>query len=136
MQGVHLDKHGWNHVGRPRVGEMFAQRVRVHCVRGTWNNISNELFVAGRIFTCSDYSEFESGKRLQSGLDLTKLDPMPGYLHLRVFTAKKLDYAVRAVTRKVSGTVQTSIGFVAEWIANKLLLGEIWLIQLPPRHTA
>src|SRR5262249_15370253 len=93
------------------------------------------LFVAGRIFTCRDYSEFEPGKRLQSGFDLTKLDPMPDYLHLRVFTAKKLDYAVRAVTRKVSGTVQTSIGFVAEWIANKLLLGEIWLIQVAPGQT-
>ena len=68
----------------------------------------------------------------QARLDLPKLDPEAADLHLVVVATEELDVAVGQVTTQVARTVEPVA--LHEGAGEEALGGELWTVQIPPRH--
>ena len=67
-------------------------------------------------------------------LDGVEFDALAIQLYLSVDAPEEFDCSVRSLAHAVASAIETCAGPRREWVLNKLLRGEFWLVQIAQRH--
>ena len=82
-----------------------------------------------------DYSGVSNGLlSSKMRLDCVEFDPVPAKLYLSVYASEEFDCSVRPLAHAIASAVETCTGPRREWVLNKLLRCEFWLVYIAQRY--
>ena len=116
-----------NHL--PTVVNKYIKTGKVQLRLKPWAFISDQSFT-GRLGSI-DHCALLNGRMLnQSRFYLTGFDSEAADFYLLINATKELDLSVGAISAKITGPIDASAIFAAEWIGNKAFGAELWLSHI------
>src|SRR5207302_3489417 len=106
-----------------------------YLLAGFNNNIGDQSFVAGPVFTDDHYAILHRRMIAQRSLDFAKFNTEPTQLYLMIESAQKLHRSIRRIAHQVARAIKPLSGIRSKRVRDEALRRQLRRIQISTHDT-